>query len=185
MKLWKRLLVAAGGIVGGGAAFLAGNIAISIGVVGAVHALGYWAYPTFFGVNVLLAAFVFLVLWPLDDAHRIKVPLFTRCMARLACVPWIANLFVWLRTRVAFDERKLQKGIWAWARKRGPFFLVLVCSFFPGPFFAALVIRFLGLPPQRAWAYAVTTTMISTVVTISGYLGVIDGIRSFLASAFS
>jgi hypothetical protein len=83
------------------------------------------------------------------------------------------------------DERRFEKGFWRWAREKGLFVLILVCSIFPGPFFAALVIRFFDLPAQKAWSYAIITTVISTFISISLYLGALDGVRSFFASIFS
>jgi len=177
LKHLKRVLLALGSVIGA-VLFYVGNVAITGAVVAATDRLGYWAYPTFFGVNIFLVVLAFFLYWLLntwfeDPKNKTLFPLLGRALG-------------WLRARLmgvmTVDEKKLQKGIWPWVRKRGPFVLVLVCAFFPGPFFAGLVIKFLKLPPQKAWTYAIVSTLIATFVSISVYLGLLDTIRSMLSN---
>lgn len=179
MKYLKRTLFALGSLLGGVVFYLA-NAAITGAVIAATERLGYWAYPTFFGINILLVVLAFFLYWLcntwfVDPKNQGNVTLFGRAVG-------------WLRKRFAramtVDEKKLEKGIWPWVRRRGPFVLVLVCTFFPGPFFAGILIKFLGLPTQKAWTYAIICTLISTFLSISLYLGLLDGIRSFISSLY-
>ncbi len=137
----------------------AGSILINIAMSGAVIALAqqlrFWAYPTFFGLGMVLSGIV-----------MVDIP--------------------WLRKYMTVDERRFQKGFWPWVRKRGAFVLVLVITFFIGPFIAALVMRFLlGLRGRRAWLYAAACNAISILFWISVYIGVTDWIRSLFASFFA
>lgn len=146
----------------------AGSILINIAVSGAVIALAqqlrYWAYPAFFGFGMFLTGLVLIVLVPPANKKSL--------------------IFPGLQQKLAFDETRLQKGIWPWVRRRGAFVLVLVVTFFIGPFVAALLIRFLGLREQKAWLYAFISNLVSVVFWISLYIGVTDWIKTFFASAF-
>lgn len=174
MKRVKRLFFAIGGLAGG-AFFFVANASVTAAVIAATGRLGYWAYPTFFGVNVFLVASAFFL-------HGLLHAWFPEASGP-SPGSTLGRFTAWCRSRLTVESR-LQKGPLSWIRKRGPFFLVLCCSFFPGPFFAGLVIKFLRLPAQKAWTYAIVTTLITTAISISAYLGLLDGLRAILAAVF-
>ncbi len=141
------------------------NFMVSGLTIASVHVLGWLGYPAFFGFGMLLCGLVFCVLLP---AHR----------KRIVSIPFIEKF-------LTVDDKRFAKGPWPWIRKRGPFALTLAASLLIGPFFAAMVIRFLGLNEHKAWVYAFFTTFVSTVVWVSIYLGALDLIKSALASTVS
>jgi hypothetical protein len=145
----------------GAAAAIGVNLAFSGVIVAGVRLLGYWALPAHFGLGMLLTGLVLIILLP----------------------PQRKALFAagWAK-KLTLDDSRFEKGVWPWFRKKGPFVLVLAANFLIGPFFAALVIRFLGLREQKAWMYAFVTTLICSAFWISVYLGAIEWVRSFLAA---
>jgi hypothetical protein len=147
----------------GGIGAIVANLAISGAIIAGVRFLGWWALPGHFALGMLLAALVFVLLLP---PHR----------KAIFAAGWAKKL--------TLDEGRFQSGVWPWFRKRGPFVLVLAANFLVGPFFAALVIRFLGLRERKAWSYAFVTTLLSSVFWVAVYLGAIEWIRSLLAVVF-
>jgi len=162
VKGFKRIFYALIGV---------GSIVLTFGlsgfVVAATHHLRYWAYPTFFGVGILLAGSVLILMKP---ASRPRGSFWER--------PWV-------RRFLTVDEERLSRGIWPWVRRRGPFALVLAAAMIFGPFFAALVVRFLGLPERRAWLYVFLTTLVAVGFWVSVYLGLLEAVVSKFGSVFS
>ncbi len=136
------------------------NFAISGLIIAGIGTLQCLAYPAYFGAYMMLSGLVFTVLVPASSKQAVTPP--------------------FLRRFLTVDDARFSKGIWPWVRQRGPFTLVLAAALLLGPFFAALVIRFLGLNEHKAWLYSFTTTLISTVIWVSFYLGAFSALRSFL-----
>lgn len=162
MKLLKGFTAAAA-VTG---LYLLQHLVISGAIMAACNVLGYWSYPAFFGLEMMLAGLVLVVLVPANRKG------------------WLLTKYPKLEKYLTVDQSRLSKGIWAKALKAGPFALTLLVSLLAGGFFAALVIRFLGLPERIALKYAFLTTFIAVLVKISVYLGAVDVIRSFLADLF-
>jgi hypothetical protein len=156
-KLFVRLLYA---VLSVGA--IIANFAISGLIIAGVDHLKWLAYPAYFGAYMLLNGLVFLVIAPARRKDAVAIP--------------------FLRRFLTVDDKRFSKGIWLWVRERGPFALVLVSSLLLGPFPAAFVIRFLGLPEHRAWMYSFVTTLITAAIWVSFYLGIFGLIRSLLIS---
>lgn len=92
----------------------------------------------------------------------------------------------WFRKYMTIDESRFRKGFWSWVRQRGAFALVLVTTFFIGPFIGALVLKYLlGMRGRKAWLYASVCNLISTVFWISVYIGVTDWLKSLFAAFFA
>jgi len=136
------------------------NFAISGFIIASVDHLQWLAYPAYFGAYMLLNGLVFLVIAPARRKDSVAIP--------------------FLRRFLTVDDKRFSKGIWPWIRQRGPFALVLTSSLLLGPFFAALVIRFLGLSEHRAWMYSFVTTLLTAAIWVSFYLGVFGLFRSLL-----
>ena len=136
------------------------NFAISGLIIASINHLRELAYPAYFGAYMLLNGLVFLVIAPASRKDAVAIP--------------------FLRRFLTVDDQRFSKGIWLWIRQRGPFALVLASSLLLGPFFAALVIRFLGLSEHRAWMYSFVTTLLTAVLWVSFYLGVFGLVRSLL-----
>lgn len=156
MKLFAKI-----GYAFGAVAAIVANLALSGVVIAGVRLLGWWALPAHFGLGMLLVGLVLIVLLP----PRRKA---------LFAPGWAKKL--------TLDEGRFEKGVWPWFRKRGPFVLVLGANFLIGPFFAALVVRFLGLREQKAWLYAFITTLLASAFWIAVYLGAVEWVRSLLAN---
>ncbi len=139
------------------------NIALSGVIVASVRLLGPWAYPAHFGFGMLCCGIVLLLLLP----------------------PSRKGLFAskWGH-KFTLSEGRFAKGFWPRVRARGPFVLVLVANVVIGPFFASLVIRFLGLTEQKSWLYAFTTTLVGSALWVSLYLGAFTWVRTLFASIF-
>jgi hypothetical protein len=129
-------------------------------VVATHHEIGWLSYPLYFGSYMLLNGLVFTVLLP----YRVK---------RAAALPVLQR---WLRV----DEKRFQSGVWPWLKSRGAFVTTLGASLLLSPFFAAVYIRFLGLPEKKAWVYAFTSTLVTTVVMVAIYSGVFHAIKAWL-----
>jgi hypothetical protein len=160
LKKLKRIFYS---MVGAGA--LVAHIAMSGGYIALARTLRFWAYPTFFGLGMLLSGLVLIVLVPPKHKQEAAFP--------------------WLRKLVTLDERRFDKGIWPWLRQRGAFVLVLGATIILGPLIGAFAIRVLGLREQKAWLYAFVTNLISVSIWVSIYIGVFDWIKSMLASVFA
>jgi hypothetical protein len=160
MRFLLRLLYAALAI----GAVIA-NFSISGLILANINHLKALAYPTYFGAYMLLSGLVFTVLAPVQGKRFITIP--------------------WLQRFLAVDDKKFESGIWSRLRRRGPFTLVLASAVLLGPFFAALVIRFLGLNEHKAWLWSFVTTLMATAVWVSIYLGAFGLLRSLFASLVS
>ncbi len=145
----------------GGVGAVIANFALSGVIIAGVRLLGWWALPAHFGLGMLLTGLVLIVLLPPQRKA-------------LFAAEWAKKL--------TLDEGRFQGGVWPWFRKRGPFVLALAANFLVGPFFGALVIRFLGLREQKAWMYAFVTTLISSAFWVAVYLGAVEWVRSLLAA---
>lgn len=141
------------------------NFAISGLIIAGIDSLNWLAYPAYFGSYMLLCGLVFTVLAPVSRKHAVALPFFRRFLT--------------------VNDERLSRGIWPWVRRRGPFALVLASALLLGPFFAAFVIRFLGLNEHKAWMYSFVTTLVSAAVWVSFYLGVFGLLRSFFSSIFA
>ncbi len=139
------------------------NFALSGAIIASVQMLGLWAYPVHFGFGMLCAGLVFVLFLPPR-------------MRGVIAAKW--------GRKFALNESRFEKGIWPKVRARGSFVLVLVANVLIGPFFAALVIRFLGLNEQKSWLYAFVTTLVGSAIWVSIYLGGIAWVRSVFASMF-
>jgi len=140
------------------------NFLISGLIIASIDTLRWLAYPTYFGAYMLLCGLVFTILVPASSKQAVTPP--------------------FLRRFLTVDDARFSKGAWLWVRQRGPFVLVLVSAVTLGPFFAALVIRFLGLSEHKAWLYSFTTTLINAAIWVSLYLGLFSAVRSFFSSVF-
>jgi hypothetical protein len=140
---------------------LIAGLAFSGVIAAGLQRLGYWAYPANFGLGMMLCGLVFVVLLPPSRKGFIATK-------------WGQKFTV--------NSAKFETGFWAGVRKRGPFALVLMTNILVGPFFAALVIRFLGYNEQKSWLYAFLTTLIASSLWVSVYLGAVGWIRSMLAT---
>lgn len=136
------------------------GIGVSGGIAAASHELGVWAYPVFFAVYVSMFAFVLVILIPKHKGGEVVIP----SLKRFALV----------------DEERFEKSAWSWVRKRGMPFFILVATIVLGPFFTAILTRFLGVTEKKAWLYGVTSSAIAVVFWISIYLGVADWIKGLL-----
>jgi len=143
------------------AAAIVANFAVSGFIIATVHSLRLWAYPAYFGAYMAIIGLFFIVLAPPKSRQHVVLPCFERFLT--------------------VDVKKFSGGFWTWVRKRGAFALVAVSSLVFGPLFAAVASRFLGLAERQAWIYSFLSTLITTVVWVSIYLGVTDVIRSLLA----
>lgn len=141
-----------------------GSLVIGIGVSGGVaavsHELGVWAYPVFFAIYVAMFAFVLVILIPKHKEGGVVIPSLKRF------------------TRV--DEERFEKGMWSWVRKRGVPFFIFVATIVLGPFFTAILIRFLGITEKKAWLYGLSSSAVAVVLWISVYLGAMDWIKGLL-----
>jgi uncharacterized membrane protein YeaQ/YmgE (transglycosylase-associated protein family) len=138
------------------------HVSIAGGTAALAHALGPWAYPTHFGIGMAQMCLVLVLLLPSRRRTGDDMP--------------------WWQKKLTIGEDRFSKGVWPWVRKRGAFALVLAGSLLVGPFFAGVVIRFLGLDERKAWVYGFVTTAIGSVFWISVYLGAVAWIRSLLAN---
>lgn len=130
------------------------HLAFSGFVVAAVHQLGVLAYPAYFG-------------WSM----------FQSCLVLM-----LASRFAWIGKRLTIDPKRLEKPFWRWIRDRGALTLTLATVLIIGPIAAAVMIRFLALSERKAWLLAFIGNAVSTAVVVSVYLGLIDIVRSSLAS---
>jgi hypothetical protein len=175
------------------------NIALSGVVIAGVQVLRFWAYPALFGLSMLLSGLVLIVLLPPpgvqaivlawakailgaedDDAAPGTLSKVRRWMKR-TFARWTA-FYMGLQRKLAPTESRFAGKYWSWARRRGAFAFTLAAAFFVGPVLAALVMRFLGLRDQRAWAYALITNAICSGFWVSVYLGGGEWVRSLLSS---
>jgi hypothetical protein len=117
------------------------GLSFSGAVVAAAQVLGVIAYPTFFGMSMLLSGLVLLVPWFRRQVEGPRV------------------------------EERLSQGCWKIIRRKGAFWLVLAATFVLGPIFGALAARFLGLNDRRAWRFMFLANMISVGFWISLYIG--------------
>jgi len=140
------------------------NFAISGVIIAAIDTLHWLAYPAYFGSYMLLAGLVFTVIVPAHRKRTITIPFLQRFL----------NV----------DGRRFDHGAWGRIRQQGPLALTLASSLLLGPFFAALVIRFLGLPEHKAWMYAFASTLAAAAVWVSFYLGLFGLIRSQFLNVF-
>ncbi len=159
MKYLMRVVYA---LLGAGA--VVANLALSGAIIASVQLLGPWAYPVHFGFGMFAASLVLAVLLPPKRRGMIAAK---------------------LGEKFVLSEGRFSKGIWPKVRERGSFALVLTANILVGPFFAALVIRFLGLTEQKSWLYAFTTTLIGSAIWVSLYLGVFAAIRAYLVTMFA
>ena len=157
MKLAAKIIYGAVAV-----AAIVANFAVSGFIIATVHHLRLWAYPAYFGGYMALVGLFFIVLAPPKSKQHVVLP----CVERFLTV----------------DEKKFAGGFWIWVRRRGAFALVAVSSLVFGPLFAAVACRFLGLAERQAWMYSFLSTLVTTVVWVSIYLGVTDVIRSLLAA---
>ncbi len=141
-----------------------GSLVIGIGISGGIaalsHELGIWAYPALFVVYVLLFALVMLVLIPKHKEGEVAIP----SLKRFAQV----------------DEGRFEKGVWPWVQKRGVPFFIFVATVVLGPFFTAILIRFLGIAEKKAWFYGISSSGLAVMLWVSIYLGAVDWIKSQL-----
>ncbi len=147
------------------AASVVGSLAVSGTMIAVAQKLRYWAYPTFFGLGMLLTGLVLVILLPAAKKKE--------------------SLSPWLRDHLAGFEKKFSSGSWEKMRSRGSFAFVLAVTFVLGPLAGAVAIRFLGLREDRAWAYAFIANLVSILFWISVYIGVIDALRSAFMSLFA
>ena len=145
------------------------NLVVSGAVIASVHELRYWAYPALFGFNMFLIWLVFVLLPPPNHPEHFLIRRFPR----------LKKLFI-------VDQARMEKKLWRWARSKGAYPLIQLISFFIGPTYAAITIRLVLLfPDRKAWTYAFLTTMVSTFVLVSFYLGLIDIVKGHLLSIAS
>ena len=83
----------------------------------------------------------------------------------------------WLKV----NDDRFSRGMWPWLKGKGAFAVVMVAAIIFGPFFATVVIRFLGLKEKVAWYYSFITTSIATAVWVPLYGGINDLIRSVIS----
>jgi hypothetical protein len=151
----------------GGLIFL--NIAVTSAVIASIHELGYWGYPALFGFNMILIGVVFTLLPAPNQPEHFLIRRFPR----------LKKIFV-------VDAKRLDKPLWRWARSKGAYPLTQLFSLFIGPTYAAALIRLvLLLPNRQAWRYGILTTLVSTVLVVSLYLGLIEVVRDHLLSLAS
>lgn len=137
------------------------GVAISGGIAALSHQLGLLAYPVFFGVYVLLFAFVLVILIPKHKQGEVAIPAFRRF--------------------ASVDEGRFEKGVWPWVQKQGVPFFILIATIMLGPFFTAILIRFLGISETKAWVYGIGSSVVAVLIWISIYLGFADWLKGLWA----
>jgi hypothetical protein len=139
------------------------NFALSGAVIATVNFLQLWAYPVMFLMGLGLIAFVLVILIP--PKKKGAVDLFSS---------WRENL----QTE---HTKRMEKGIWKWASKRGAPVLIFASTLILSPFVGALIARFMGLDEHRAWRSCIVSTAVATVIVVSVYLGLGEWFRNLLS----
>lgn len=138
------------------------SIIVTIAVSGAMaalcHALGYWAYPVSLAAYIGAFALIYVFLLPPGGSRG------TAAFAK----------------RLGVEQARFEKGVWPWVMRRGIPFFVCVATVLLGPFFGAVLVRFLGISERRAWRYALVSSMVSVAIWVSVYLGFMDWVTSLL-----
>ena len=137
------------------------SLSITPAVVAVSDKIGWLAYPTYFGAYMLLNGLVLVVLLPYRNKGDAAIPLLQR----------------WLKVG---DER-FSRGIWPWLQGKGAFAVTLTASVLFGPFFATVVIRFLGLHEKVAWTYSFLVTLVAMVIWVPFYFGIYNILNSAIA----
>jgi MFS family permease len=154
------------GAVMAAAALVILNLVVSGAVIASVHELGYWSYPALFGFNIFLTWLVFMLLPPPNHPEHFLIRRF----------PKLKKVFT-------VDAKRFERPRWRWIRSKGAFPLVQAVSLFLGPSYAAATIRLiLVFPDRKAWTYGLLTTLISTVLIVSLYIGLLDVVKEHLLS---
>ncbi len=160
MKLFVRLLYAALAVV---------SVIVNFGLGGFIMAsitVNRWlAFPTYFGVCMMLSGMVFLVFLPIRWRPLVAVPFIDRQMAK--------------------QSERISKGPWLRFRRAGPFILSQAVALILGPFVAAMVMRLLNLNEQKAWWYAFITNLVTTGILVSFYLGIFGLAKNLIAHLFT
>lgn len=123
--------------------------------------IGWLAYPTYFGLYMLLNGLVLAFLLPARKRQDAAVPLLQR----------------WLR----ISDERFSRGIWVKLKGKGAFAVVLVAALLFSPLFATVVIRFLGISEQKAWFYSFVTTLLATFPWVALYTGVWEVAKGLMA----
>lgn len=140
-----------------------GFIVLATPTAAIARTLRFWAYPTLFGVNMLLSGLVLLIILPATGKKGVVWP--------------------WLRNKLSQIETKLTGQRWGSIMKRGAFIFVLFATLVFGPLGGAVAIRVFGLREDHAWACAFFTNLVSTAFWVSIYLG--DILKDSLATLFA
>ena len=140
------------------------NVTVAGLIIALVRGMGWLAYPAYFGTQMMLVGLVLVILVPAQRKHQFTIGFFRRLLT--------------------VDDKRFDKSIWLWFRRRGPFTLILAASLILGPFVGAWTARFLGLDEHRSWLYTFISTILTTLVWVSIYLGVADLLREYLRTVF-
>ena len=132
------------------------TVAVSGAMAALIHALGFWAYPVSFAMYIGAFAIVYVFLLPTD---------------RAAASGGLVRYF-------GMDHGRFERGIWPWVMRRGTPFFVGAATVALGPFFGAVLVRFLGVPDRKAWRYALVASIVSVTMWVSIYLGFMDWLSS-------
>jgi len=123
--------------------------------------IGWLAYPTYFGLYMLLNGLVLAFLLPARKRKDAAVPLLQK----------------WLH----ISDERFSRGFWMKLKGKGAFALVLVAALLFSPLFATVVIRFLGIQEQKAWFYSFVTTLLATFPWVALYTTIWEAGKSLLA----
>ncbi len=137
------------------------NVLFSVGpTLGLAAYLGYWSYPVFLFINVMLVILVFRVLLPTDYGWTKGLPkIFRRFLA-------------WVRSIFATDHNRFRQGkVWGFFHSKGAFWIILVGTITISPIVGACTARYLKLPEDKAWRYTMWSVLIATGTNITLYLG--------------
>lgn len=141
----KAVVIGAAGVV----SLILLDKVVSIAFVGVIKGYGWWAYPIHMGVSLLLGGAVLISKRGVRYALKAEKLL-------------SENRFEWV-TR-----------FWDKVRRKGKFPLVFMGCFTMSSLLGAGFARLLKLPNGKAWQYMIVSTVISSLVWVSFYKGLID-----------
>lgn len=121
--------------------------------------IGYWVYPVFYAVSMMLTTVVMTVL-----------VLAGSDVLYLESIPRIGKRF-----RI---KERLERPFWRKVRAKGAFWLTLTAALAVGSVFSGLTIRFLKLEEKRSWVYAFAANGISIAIKVSACLGVFVALKA-------
>lgn len=128
---------------------------VSVVFVGAIKGYGWWAYPIHTAVSLLLGGAVLM------SKRGVRYALKAEKTLSESRFKWVSRF-------------------WAWVRSKGQFWLVFAGCFVLSSLLGAGFARLLKLSNRKAWQYMIASTVISSIVWVSFYKGLIDQLIAWI-----